>query len=150
MAEQVIAHVVSERPDHIIIEEVNRGINRLAQKSLDALHFFVLKELHRIGIGLDWTSYMDSNGRSGWRPKLGIKLSDTDKKENAAIRKANKKAPRGMKKDVINWKTLAVRHVNTKYKIGLCAKNDPGTDGDIADAICLAEAFFLDYSKKKK
>ena len=31
------------KPDLIVIEEVNRGINRIAQKSLDALHFFVIQ-----------------------------------------------------------------------------------------------------------
>lgn len=141
MVEQVLELISQKSPDLILIEEVNRGINRIAQKSLDGLHFLLLKELRAWGKGsLEKVAYMDSNGRKGWRPKLGIGLSESDKEENKKIRKENKKLKKG-KKAVITWKTLSVRHVNLLFSLGLSKANDPKTDGDIADAICLGLAY---------
>ena len=42
LAEKISELVKQYNPDQLIIEEVNRGTNRISQKSLDALHFFVL------------------------------------------------------------------------------------------------------------
>ena len=142
MSDKVVQLMLETKADEVVIEEVNRGINRIAQKSLDALHFMILDRVYELVGDVEGVSYMDSNGKakSGWRPILGIRLSDADKKENARIRRQNKKDPT-QKTDVINWKTLSVRHVNKKYSLGLSPENNPKTDGDIADAICLGEAF---------
>lgn len=122
-------------PDSLVIEEVNRGINRIAQKSLDALHFFVLRSMQGTHQPLlESLVYVDSNGAEGWRPRLGLRLSQADKAENKKTRRKDKKAA------VINWKTIAVRWVISKYGLDLSSDNDPGTDGDIADAVCLGHA----------
>ena len=79
-------------PEQLVIEEVNRGISRIGQKSLDALHFFVLFELRKCFPNLlDSLAYLDSNGTTGWRTVLKMKLSDADKKHNLQARKNNKK-----------------------------------------------------------
>ena len=146
LAWQIKELVETHNPDLIVIEEVNRGKNRISQKSLDALHFFVLHDLCIIDDSFqNKVVYMDSNGKKGWRGVLGLALSDQDKAENKNIRNANKKSK--VKKDVINWKTLSVRYVSNKYGIKLSTDNDPGTDGDIADAICLLDAYIKSLTK---
>ena len=91
------------KPTMVLIEEVNRGVNRISQKSLDALHFFVLDIIRCVnGKTLDIVQYTDSDGRSGWRKILKLKLSDEDKKHNATARKYNKKNK--LKKPIINKK----------------------------------------------
>lgn len=139
MAEKVAAKVLEVNPDEIVIEEVNRGVSRISQKSLDAVHFFLLRELMAHPRFLDVVTYRDSNGKTGWRGKLGIALSDDDKILNKEIRKEAKKM-KIKHPDVINWKTVAVRYVNKHFNLGLCTDFDPKTDGDIADAICLGVA----------
>lgn len=130
--------IAEHNPDIIVIEEVNRGINRIAQKSLDAFHFFVLDYLCLLSTAwLDQIVYVDSNGREGWRGKLGLKLSDEDKKKNKQIRKENKRSR--LTYSPIDWKTLSCRYVKDKFNIEL----DPDKDNDIADAICLGVAYLL-------
>jgi len=124
------------QPDLIIIEEVNRGVNRIAQKSLDALHFFVLNRLK--SEDLDKVEYIDSNGAKGWRGILGLKLSKLDKEKNAKIRKNNKKTK--LKKPVINAKTLAMRYVSTKLGIYLDIYKNKSNE-DLNDAICIGLAY---------
>ena len=128
--------VAAESPDYIVIEEVNRGINRIAQKSLDALHFFVLDYLCLIDKAwVQRVKYMDSNGKTGWRGVLGIKLSDQDKFFNKESRSAGKKAQ-------VDWKVLAQRYVNSKYKLKFDVKAKT-EEADIVDAIALGTAFLI-------
>lgn len=141
ISEKVIRLIQSEKPDAIVIEEVNRGISRISQKSLDALHFFILDLILKVNEPLlQEVEYMDSNGPKGWRPCLGIQLSDEDKLLNAKIRKEAKRS-KVKSPAVVNWKTLAVRYVNAKYSLNLSGDLDPGTDGDIADAVALGTAY---------
>lgn len=120
------------RPTHIVVEEVNRGINRIGQKSLDALHFFVLQELYlsKTPEYLDVVKYIDSNGNKGWRGALGLKLSKKDKEFNKEARRLKKKEL------VIDWKVLAQQYVNKEFsKTFDVIQNE--TDADEVDAIAL-------------
>lgn len=145
MADKVKDLVAAHDPDIILIEEVNRGINRIGQKSLDALHFFVLDRLALIDKALlKKVRYMDSNGRKGWRPTLNIKLDEQDKAYNKLAREFNVKNKKAIKagekseKEIIGWKHLSVRYVNKRLKMELDVNKDG--DPDIADAICLGFA----------
>lgn len=137
--------IAEHNPDKIIIEEVNRGVNRISQKSLDALHFFVLDYL--CILDKDWLNrivYIDSNGSKGWRGALGLRLSDEDKKKNKEIRAKNKKSK--MKYNPIDWKTLAQRHVNAKFNLNLDIEAD-SSNADICDAIALGDAYLEKFIK---
>ena len=136
ISEKVKQLVEEYKPTTIVIEEVNRGINRIAQKGLDACHFFVLDYLCLLDKAwLDKVIYIDSNGKNGWRGILGLKLSEEDKKKNKEIRKQNKKSK--LKYAPIDWKTLSCRWVKEHYNIDL----DPQKENDIADSICLGSAY---------
>lgn len=143
MTDRVLELIKAELPQKIVIEEVNRGVSRISQKSLDSLHFFILRAMHEFEPTLlDIVNYIDSNGKQGWRPALGIHLSEEDKELNKQLR-AEAKKKKAKKPKVVNWKTLAVRYVIEHYKLNLCTDLDPKTDGDISDAICLGVAFML-------
>lgn len=134
--------VASKEPlEVIVIEEINRGIARLTQKVLDALHFMFLDRIEgRIKI----VRYRDSDGASGWRKRLGLKLSEADKELNRINGLANKRRKKGRngtpKLPIINKKHLAVRFVNQVYGLSL-NYDERETDGDIADAIGLGHTF---------
>jgi len=140
--------LVLKDPDHIVVEEVNRGISRIGQKSLDALHFIILDEIDKMNIYSDFfsrLSYYDSNGKDGWRTHLKMRLSKEDKDYNKMAREYNKKNAKKIKagaaprRDIVDWKNLAIRFVNENHKLDL-DKREKGS-GDIADAICLGTAF---------
>lgn len=135
MTAKIKALILETSPDIILVEEVNRGISRIGQKALDSLHFFVLDAI-RVSVK-DWTNkivYMDSNGKKGWRGKLGLKLSTEDKFFNLNSRNS------GNKDKVINWKVLAQRWVNANYQTKFDVKLVP-EDADICDAIAMGAAF---------
>lgn len=136
MIPDIMVLVSRYNPEELVIEEVNRGISRIGQKSLDALHFFLLSALREARPDLlNTLTYIDSNGRKGWRTSLGMALSAEDKTHNAFARKHNKK--KGVDKlPIINWKHLAARFVNERYDLSLDVDKRV-SDGDIADAICL-------------
>lgn len=136
VTEQVAYWVSEEKPDIILIEEINRGISRIPQKSLDALHFFVLDAIVQIDPSyMSRIVYKDSNGKTGWRGELGLKLSEEDKEYNKKARNHNKNNK--LQLSIIDWKTLACRYLNGSYGWNL----DPKEDADEADAICLCLAF---------
>lgn len=112
--------VAEEKPDIIVIEEVNRGINRIAQKSLDALHFFVLQACFSEDL-FPKLQYVDSNGAKGWRGQLGI----TIKKKYPHLKGASAK-----------WKKAAEEFVNKKFKKNFDVENNK-RDADEVDAICV-------------
>lgn len=124
-------------PELIIIEQINRGVNRLSQKTLDIMHGSLLFEIRKQKM-LNKINFVDS---SAWRKGLGIRLSDEDKKHNKNIRKTSKKDKR-LKLEVINWKTLAVRYVNEHFKLQLDDKNH-----DTADSICVGYYFLTKVMK---
>lgn len=134
-------------PDLIVIEEVNKGKNRISQKSLDALHFFVLEELRQhIDDMFNKIKYIDSDGRAGWRPTLAIKLDDHDKAHNKLVRKLYKGKKARLRKEVIGPKHLSCRYVNKLLGFNLDHVANE-SDGDIADAICCGIAYIKKTSK---
>lgn len=140
----LVRDVVAEvEPDHIVVEEINRGMNRLGQKVLDSLHYFVVDKL--VMLDDDWLNQISYIDTSEWRGILKVKLDDSDKAWNKKAREYNKLNKTGIKnktkvkKDVIDWKALAVRYVNKHFKQTLDVKVKG--DNDIADAICVAAAF---------
>ena len=135
MSNQVKDLVAEHDPDEIVIEEVNRGRNRIAQKSLDALHYFVLDRLRLLDKEwIGYVTYIDSNGIKGWRGKLGLRLTPEDKAFNRSLRAKPK--TKALKARVVDWKTLAARYINERFKIGLEIIERP-SDADIADALCI-------------
>jgi len=144
ITEQIKA-IIESNPDltRIAIEEVNRGIARLTQKTLDGLHFIFVDRCESY---IPIMVYRDSDGKVGWRKVLNFVLSDNDKRLNTERKKLNvqyKKLRKKMKRGegpsdlpIINKKHLACRFVNKTYGLNLdCDANE--TDGDIADAIGL-------------
>jgi hypothetical protein len=135
MAKQINSKVIEFDPDVLVIEEINRGIGRIQQKILNAGHFILLRLLTKFEGSL---FYVDSNGKSGWRGKLGLALSDIDKN-------ANKVAKQSGKSKLVDWKVLAERFVNKTYKLNLDVKTHP-EHSDMCDAICLGVAFLTKSS----
>lgn len=141
MTELVTMLICMINPDILVIEEINRGISRLGQKSLDAVHFFILDYVYTSKPGLvEKTIYIDSNGKKGWRGDLGLKLSDKDKQVNAEIRLYNKRRKKSQKAPVIDYKVLAQRYVNVKFNKNFNVWENLG-DNDECDAIALGDAF---------
>lgn len=144
----LIQDIVTESDDIavIVIEEITGSKNRLSQKTLDFLHYAVLESLHSPWITSDRVRFIDVGGKNGWRPFLGIRLNDGDKKANKIARRFNKKhCPKGSRKIkelVIGWKDLSCRYASEKFGLELLVNTCP-TDGDVADAICVGYAFLL-------
>ncbi len=124
----------------IVIEEINLHRNRLAGKTLDALHAILWTYLESY---LDKVTYIDSDGDSGWRSKKGLNLilSEADKNHNAEAKKINKTAKRGTKKiPIITKKHLACRFVNKTYNKNFDV-DAREFDADICDSIGLGHVF---------
>lgn len=149
IVEQLIPLIMDPEVSEIVVEEINRGKNRLTQKVLDGLHHVLLDRL-----AIDTTlkiTFVDSDGREGWRGPngLNLKLSDADKVYNSEARKYNQKLKRakskGKRRPIVSAKTLACRHVNKVYNLDL---NDweRKSDEDLADAIGLG-LYFLTYRR---
>jgi Holliday junction resolvasome RuvABC endonuclease subunit len=143
IADRLIEQVEFIRPDVVVIEETNLGKNRYAQKLLEFIHCSLLS---KITSGQLKVIYLSS---SSWRQALDLRLDSEQRKNNAKIAKAKKLAREtgisihAAKKKIgvkgkINKKHLAVNRVNEVYDLGFKVK-----DNDIADAICLALAYFV-------
>lgn len=136
----VISMVEKHQPDHIVIEETNKGKNRYSQKMLEFLHHELLTNFK--GRWECPITYLDT---SAWRSTLGIWMSKDQKKINAKINKAKReggdKAARATKKVLgvkgkFNKKHVAINHANITFGLSLKMK-----DNDAADAICLGLAY---------
>lgn len=124
----------------IVIEEVNRHMNRVAGKTLDSLHGLLWD---RIESQIHLITYIDSDGREGWRTRLKLKLSEADKENNKDRKKTNKKIAKGQTKlPIINKKHLACRFVNKKFNLNFDVDLN-ATDNDVVDAIGLGWAAML-------
>lgn len=132
---------------HIVIEQTNRGRQRMVQKMLEFIHFCVLDILNDyIQEGRNITvTYLDSDGAVGWRTHLGLKLSNEQKKRNAKLAKAKREAAeKGVKLNKkalgipgkITKKTLSVNRVNEVFGFEMKAK-----DNNTCDALLLGLAF---------
>lgn len=148
LAEKIVQIVDQYKPDLIVVEEVNKGKNRISQKSLDALHFFVLFYLDTKHSDLvDRLIYYDSDGRVGWRKHLNLTLTDEDKAHNAHIKtfKASRKV--GKKKPKITKKHLAMRYVQSVYNLNLDIDEKVEFE-DVNDAIAMTNSYLLHVHNK--
>lgn len=141
MATDFLSLAKDTKPDVIVVEETNLGKNRYSQKTLEFLHCYTLDLLYRY-VDEFKVVYISS---AFWRQNLGVTLSKEDKKNNTKLAKAKRNARQfGRKPDLkklgirgkTNKKHVAIRHVNAKFNLQLKVK-----DNDIADAICLGEAY---------
>lgn len=128
----------------IVIEEINRHKNRMSGKTLDALHAIVWDRFGDHAGWLDSIRYIDSDGKTGWRTRLGkyMTLSDADKEHNKEARKLNKILKGKDKIPLVTKKTLACRFVNRVYnqKFDIIANK---TDEDICDSIGLGYVYCM-------
>lgn len=136
---QIIKLLIEYNPKLIIIEEVNLHKSRLSGKTLDALHAILWEKLPEIM--LEKVVYMDSDGLEGWRTRLNLRLSESDKLKNKERKSLNKKIARGIRKlPIINKKHLACAFVNKFYKLKFDVDQNE-SDNDIVDAIGLGNAY---------
>lgn len=137
------------RPDVVVIEETNGSKSRYTQKILEFIHLAVLRELQELRM-LGNVVYINT---SDWRKAVGGHLSKEDKKLNAKVSKAKKRAKVDGKLDIklfnkykkelgvkgrTNKKHVAIRVANTLFGLNLKPK-----DNDKADAICLGYSYIL-------
>jgi hypothetical protein len=149
LADQVL-ELIDVSVKKIVIEEINRGKNRLGQKILDGFHFVLLDRMSWDMARL--VTFWDSDGLTGWRSAqgLGLQLSEVDKAINKDRKKFNKKLGKKERKlPLITQKTLACRFVNKHYGLKLDADQD-STDGDKADAIGLGHFYLHKVYKNDK
>lgn len=127
---------------HVVIEEINSGRDRYVQKLLENIHTAACERLESFPI-----TYLNSDGATGWRTHLGLKLTKDQKKANAKLSKAKREAEEdGVKLDKkkvgVRGKTtkkhLAIEWAKQNYKNTLKVK-----DNNEADAICIGAAFFM-------
>jgi len=123
---------------YIVIEEINRHKSRLSGKVLDGLHFILLDRFSESD--LSKVRYIDSDGLSGWRTLLKLRLTEADKLNNKESRAINSKLKKGSRKiPIIGQKHLAARYVNRVYGLNLNVDSNR-FDADVADAIGLGSA----------
>lgn len=142
LVEQISELIDLYKPEFVVIEEINRHMNRMAGKTLDVLHGFVWALLDDECL-LERTYYLDSDGATGWRSRkcLNLIMSDADRQHNKEAKKLNKSMGKGHKKiPIINKKHLAARFVNKTYGTSFDV-DDNKTDADICDSIGLGHAF---------
>lgn len=130
-------HSKTLKIEKIVIEEVNRGIARLGQKVLSGFHFILLTYIAAYNNKI---VYKDSDGKTGWRTNLGLRLTDEDKRKNKQNRALNKELERGSKLPTINKKHLACRFVNEKFNKEFDVDRNT-TDNDVVDAIAMTYAY---------
>lgn len=140
IAEQLSDLIEKWKPSIIVMEEINRHMNRLAGKTLDGGHFIFYSKIRE---HLDKIHMIDSDGAIGWRSRkcLSLIMSVADKAHNKEAKKLNKTMAKCHKKiPIINKKHLAARFVNRHYGLELDV-DARKTDADIADSIGLGHAF---------
>lgn len=149
LAESIVDLLWKERPDVVLIEEINKHKSRLSGKTLDGFHYILLHYIDLLTqpMGRPEIIFMDSDGKVGWRSLLGLRLSDSDKKENKVRRASNKMQLKGSHKlPIISKKHLAQRFVNTHYNLHFDLDND-SSESDMVDAIGLGTAFIMKESQ---
>lgn len=141
LANQVL-ELIDGSVEIVILEEVNRGISRLGQKTLCGTHFVLYDRMQDL---IKKVILIDSDGRQGWRSASGLKLqlSESDRLQNKEVRKMNRKMKKGKKIPVIDVKQLAVNYVNEKYKLNFTID-----DNDICDSIGLGTYYLLNVLGK--
>lgn len=140
-----ILHLIEKwQPNHIVIEQTSKGSkNALSQKIIEFIHcrladYFVNHDYPR-------TYYLTEE----WRRICNCKMTDSEKKQNAEVRKQRKKGKKVCKNEdekrigIVGKKHVNVRRANEVYGLNLLLK-----DEDRADALLLAHAYYLENFKK--
>ncbi len=143
----IIELVLAQKPDRIVVEETNQTKgSRYAQKYLEFLHRAVLQKIWECGLYEDPRTAVAYISTGEWKKALRIKLSKDQAKANRKLKqlkdvskdpevlRAAKKAA-GIRGKVTS-KHLSVQYVNTHWGMSLKQQDD-----DVADAICLGEAY---------
>jgi hypothetical protein len=146
LAQDIKTLVERVKPSKIVLEQINRGISRHGQKTLDMCHGFVQDAL------FDWLpllDHCDSDGKFGWRTGLGLRLSEEDKASNKRNKLLNKTAKRGFKHPIYTAKDLAQRYVNAKYNLNFNVQTEAGAN-DICDSIALGSFYLQKHYPLKK
>lgn len=141
MGSMLLALVVEQAPDMLVVEETNPGgrAGRYSQKLLEFIHCDLLKRLlecrETCRMPIEYVS------SSEWRRVLNLRLSKADRKNNDKVSRA-KRAGKSKKqlglKGRITKKHLAVVRANEEYNLLLLKKDD-----DVADALLLGTAWFM-------
>lgn len=150
MKEKIRGLVEKFWPDTVVIEETNLGKQRYSQKFLEWLHFNVVTYLHVKEMQCGWPKkenvvYIST---SAWRQTLGLKLTKSDQKNNRQVKaiKGDKLLSPKVKNKLLKElgvrgkkgpKHLSCAYVEDTHKIRLKVS----TENDIADAICLGDAY---------
>ena len=143
-----ILHLIQkELPDVLVIEEIAGSRSRLTQKTLDGFHWLLL---HMVGdYWRDRVFFYDVTGADGWRTHLGLKLDDADKAANKEAKKLNKSLKGSQKLPIIGPKHLSCRYANSLYDNLNLDVDENTTDGDVADAICMGDAWIRFHHNKE-
>lgn len=136
---QIMNLIYKYEPSNIVIEEIAGSKQRLGQKVLDGLHWVLLMYM-KDSFPFENIHYYDVTGAAGWRTHLKLKLTDEDKEWNRESRKLNKSLAGKDKLPIRGPKHLSTRYVNFKYNLNLNV-DQRSTDGDIADAVSIGDAF---------
>lgn len=139
MANQINSLAISLKPDLIVIEEINNSQSRKTAKALSMVHTLVL--LAFSSRNYEAIEYIDSDGKTGWRTRLGLLLNEADKKHNKELAAFNKKLPKKLHRNKITKKHLACRYVNIALKLNFDVDKNPN-DNDIVDALGIGLGWF--------
>ena len=140
MAEDILTLIRNLKPDAIVIEEIAGSKNRLGQKTLDGMHYILAYYLNG-NFPFEKVFYIDVTGNKGWRNSyLNLRLDYADKLANKEARKLNKTLPSKQQIPIIGPKHLSCRHANATFNLDLNVDLRK-TDADMADAICIGDAF---------
>lgn len=143
ISDQILSLIASfDNIQTILIEEVNLHKSRMTGKTLDGMHWILLENMSEEM--LNKVKFRDSDGLTGWRLRLGLRLTEDDKRLNKERKRLNKGLPRGAKKlPIINKKHLACRYVNEYFGLNFDVDANP-TDNDVVDAIGLGISEIID------
>jgi len=127
MADDLVALLDTE-VEAIVIEEINVGRSRKGQKTLCGGHFILMVKM---GEWIRKIHYIDSDGRDGWRTRLGIKLTAQERIHNKELKKLNKTLKTKLPdRSIITRKHACIAYVNRTFGLSLVE-----SENDAADAI---------------
>lgn len=139
LSEQIVS-LIKAQPvvPLIVIEEINPSKNRMGQKTLDGFHFLLVDRMGEDLVRM--VRYIDSDGPTGWRTRLNLRLTEDDKRLNKERKRLNKLASKHVPAlPIITKKHLACRLVNKVFGMNFDVDKS-STDSDVVDAIGLGLA----------
>jgi len=146
LATDIFDKVTDCNPDIIVIEQLNRGMNRHSQTLLAFIHYSVLYALWDVDI-IDKVQYIDT---SEWRKVVGLSLTKEQRKQNQTLSRAKSQAKRDGKP--LDKKKLGItgkitkKHLAVDLVFKIFGVTLGRTQDDEADAILQA----LSYLKGAK